>query len=254
MSGKTKTISAAQVLRLDHKSPLPLHVQAEQLLRRLIGRPEYSKGGLLPDEVSLSRSLGISRNTLRAAIGRLVGEGRLERKAGVGTRVAEPRVLSGIGAWHSFTKEMEAKGIQVETYSVEMSLVPAPAGAAKALQIPAASEVLRLDRVRGWSGRPEVDFRSYLHPRLSLSRKDDFQQPLYELIRQRCSIVADESVEELSAVLANRRLAQRLGVPAGTPLLRRERIVLDTGRRPVEFALVHYRCHRFRLALNLRKE
>ena len=70
-----------QNLRLDPQSRLPLHAQAEELLRELIQRQEYCDGGLLPDEVSLSRRLGISRNTLRAAIGRLVAEGRLERKA-----------------------------------------------------------------------------------------------------------------------------------------------------------------------------
>jgi GntR family transcriptional regulator len=254
MTASRKTTRPAEVLRLDHKSPLPLHAQAEQLLRQLLQRPEYRQGSLLPDEVSLSRSLGISRNTLRAAIGRLVSEGWLSRKAGVGTRAVEPKVLSGIGAWHSFTREMEAKGIRAETYSVEVKLIPAPPDAAKALQLPPASEILRLDRVRGWNGQPEVDFRSYLHPRLGLSRQDDFQQPLYELIRQRSSIVANESLEELSAVQADRRLARRLAVATGAPLLRRERTVLDTGRRPVEFAVVHYRCERFRLALNLRKE
>ena len=241
-------------LRLDHKSPLPLHAQAEQLLRQLIEQSAYKDGGLLPDEVSLSRSLGISRNTLRAAIGRLVHEGRLERKAGVGTRVIEPKILSGIGAWQSFTQEMKAKGVQVVTYSVEAKVVALPPAAAKALQLITPSQVLRLDRIRGWNGEPEVDFRSYLSPRLGLSRHEDFRRPLYELIRERSSVVANESIEELSAVPADARLARRLAVEVGTPLLRRERAVLDTGRRPIEFAVVHYRCERFRLALSLRKE
>ena len=96
-------------LRLNHHSPLPLHAQAEQLLRELIRRKEYRSGGRLPDEVSLSRTLGISRNTLRAAILRLVTEGRLERKAGVGTRATEPKVKSGVGAWHSFRAKWTAK-------------------------------------------------------------------------------------------------------------------------------------------------
>src|SRR5690348_18309553 len=97
-------VRSLEGLRLDHQSPLPLHAQAERLLRLLIQRPEYGVGGLLPDEVSLARSLGISRNTLRAAIARLVTEGRLERKAGVGTRVVEPKVRSGVGSWQSFTR------------------------------------------------------------------------------------------------------------------------------------------------------
>lgn len=240
--------------RLDHRSSLPLHAQAEELLRELMQRPQYRDGGLLPDEVSLSRSLGISRNTLRAAIGRLVAEGRLKRKAGVGTRVVESRVHSGVGAWHSFTHEMAAKGIKVDTHSLNVSLLPAPEEVARALHITAGTEMLCLDRIRGWDGRAEVHFRSYFHPRLGLTKESDFTQPLYELIQQQCSIVADQSQEELKAVNADRRLARLLGVPVGTALLRRDRTVLDTGRRPMEFAVVHYRCERFTLTLNLRQE
>lgn len=245
-------LTSAGLPRLDHASSVPLHAQAEGLLRELIRRPEHRAGGLLPDEVSLARLLGISRNTLRAAIGRLVGEGRLERRAGVGTRVVEPRVQSGIGAWHSFTREMQAKGITVETYSAKVTLRPAPAPVARSLRIAVGTDVLCLDRVRGWGGRPEVHFRSYLHPRLGLTRQSDFGRPLYDLIREECSIAADQSLEELKAVNANARMAGLLGVRAGTALLRRDRTVLDTGRRPIEYAIVHYRCERFALTLTLR--
>jgi GntR family transcriptional regulator len=242
------------ILRLNHASPLPLHAQAEQLLRELIKQPKYREGGLLPDEVSLSRRLGISRNTLRAAIARLVSEGRLERKAGTGTRAVEPRIKSGAGAWHSFTREMESKGIRVETFSIKARVLPAPPEVVRALRTTDKTKVLCVDRVRGWEGQPEVHFRSFLHPRLGLTTENDFQQPLYELIKEQCSIIADQSLEEFTAVPANRHLARWLAVPEGTALLRRERTVLDTGRRPMEFAVVHYRCDRFRLTLRLRQE
>ncbi|MDE3067520.1 MAG: GntR family transcriptional regulator [Verrucomicrobiota bacterium] len=251
-----RSISRAsrRALRLDHGSPLPLHAQAERALRTLIGRKKYRNGVLLPDEVSLSRMLGVSRNTLRAALLRLVGEGRLERKAGVGTRVAEPKLASGVGAWHSFTREMEGKGVRVETYSLQARWRTASSPVAQALKIPCRTKVLCLDRVRGWNTQPEVAFRSYFHPRLRLAPKDDFARPLYELIQERCSVLADESLEEFTAVPAGRWLARRLRVRVGTPLLRRERTVLDTGRRPMEFAVVHYRCDRFKLTLTLRQK
>lgn len=250
----TASFPSARIEPLDPASPLPLHAQAERALRELIQRPEHCDAGLLPDEVSLASALGISRNTLRAAIGRLVAEGRLERKAGVGTRVTEPKVRSGIGAWHSFTREMEAKGVRVETHALRIRQVELPSEAARALKLPARTEALCLDRVRGWDGQPEVHFRSYLHPRLKLPKGADFQRPLYELIREQCGILADQSQESLSAVAADRQLARLLEMKSGMPLLRRERIVLDTGRRPMEFAIVHYRCDRFTLTLNLRQE
>lgn len=240
-------------LRLDPDSDLPLHAQAEQSLRGLLATPDHAPGALLPDEVSLASAMGVSRNTLRAAIARLVSEGRLERRAGVGTRVVEPKVHSGIGAWQSFTREMKAKGIAVETYSMAARLVACPADAALRLRVKPGAEVLCLDRVRGWEGAPVVQFRSYLHPRLGLAIGDDFSRPLYELVRSRCGVVADQSDEALTAVPADRRLAKALAVKPGTPLLRRDRTVFDTRRQPMEYAIVHYRGDRFELNLKLRQ-
>ncbi|MFI5160103.1 MAG: GntR family transcriptional regulator [Sphingobacteriales bacterium] len=74
---------------IDHKSPVPLHSQAEELLRQIIRDPEYKGGKILPNEVDLSKQLAISRTTLRQAINKLVFEGLLIRKKKTGTRVAE---------------------------------------------------------------------------------------------------------------------------------------------------------------------
>jgi GntR family transcriptional regulator len=60
---------------IDHKSPIPLHIQAEELLRKLIAEEEFQNGKLLPNEVELAKVLAISRTTLRQAINKLVFEG-----------------------------------------------------------------------------------------------------------------------------------------------------------------------------------
>ena len=66
--------------QINHKSPIPLHIQAEELLRRMISDPEFENGKLLPKEVDLAKQLAISRTTLRQAINKLVYEGLLTRK------------------------------------------------------------------------------------------------------------------------------------------------------------------------------
>ena len=50
----------------------------------------------------------------------------------------------------------------------------------RALQIAEGMEVLRLDRVRGWEGRPVLHSRSWFHPRLQLAESADFSRPLYQ--------------------------------------------------------------------------
>lgn len=41
-------------MKLDHNSDKPLHIQAEEILRRLIESEEYKNGKLFPNEVELS--------------------------------------------------------------------------------------------------------------------------------------------------------------------------------------------------------
>ena len=73
---------------IDHKSKLPLHVQVEEYLRKLIESAKAKSGGFLPKEVELSNRLGVSRNTIRQATNKLENEG-FERDTSV-TEPVEP--------------------------------------------------------------------------------------------------------------------------------------------------------------------
>ena len=97
------------IYQLDPTSTKPLHIQAEEILRKMILEDEYKDGKLLPNEVDLSKQLNISRNTLRQAINKLVFEGLLVRKKGYGTTVAMQKVMSNAKKWKRFSQEMQAQ-------------------------------------------------------------------------------------------------------------------------------------------------
>jgi GntR family transcriptional regulator len=239
---------------IDQNSDVPLHAQVRELLRGLIRQPEYQNGALLPDEVTLANRLGISRGTLRAGIAKLVDEGLLERKPGRGTRVLTQQLQSGIGAWRSFTREMESKGVTVENYSLEARTVALNESVSRALQLEPGTSAVRLDRLRGWGGQPAVHSRSWLHPRLGLTSQTDFHDPLYELIERKCAVVVDHASEEIEAVSASAAIAEVLKIEKGCPVLFRRHTVYDPGDRPIEHAEVHYRSDRFTLTLAIRRE
>ena len=241
-------------LRLRHGSPVPLHAQVQQLLRELIRQPAYQKGALLPDEVTVATRLGVSRGTVRSGIAKLVQEGLLERKAGVGTRVATRKHFeSGVGAWRSFTREMAEKGIAVQTFHQELRSCEASESVAEALQIRPGVVVRRLDRLRGWDGIPVLHSRSWFHPRLGLTGKDIFNKPLYEVLQAETGVVADHAREEFLAIAATGEMAVELKVSKGTPMLLRRHTVFDPGNRPIELCEVHYRSDRFTLTIDLRR-
>ncbi|MFG3548987.1 GntR family transcriptional regulator [Streptomyces sp. NPDC047725] len=59
---------------------------------------EFSVGEILPNERDLAARFGVARATLRQALEQLELEGRLQRRRGVGTTVAPPRVGVSVGA------------------------------------------------------------------------------------------------------------------------------------------------------------
>lgn len=241
------------MLSVDHKSPIPLRAQVEQLLRELILKPEYAKGALVPDEVALAAQLGVSRGTVRSGISKLVFEGLLERKAGVGTRVSNRNLESGITAWRSFTREMASKGITVENYRLDYRQVKASADAARALNVDPTTALWCLSRVRGWEGKPVLQSSSWFHPRISLKGKEDTTRPLYEMIEKETGVRPQNAREEFLAVIADAKQAKLLDVNRGTPLLLRRHTVYDQGRRAFEFAEVYYVSSRFALTLDMRR-
>ena len=237
----------------EQDSAMPLHARIERELRRMIGLPEYQNGALLPDELTLANRFGVSRGTVRVAFTRLVGLRLLERKQGIGTRVLPVPAESSIGEWRSFSREMARRNITVEGFHLEVGRHPAPGRVAQALQIAPGSELLRLDRVRGWAGQPVLHSRSWFHPRLGLPADADFSRPLYELLQEVTGAVADSANEEFTAAGASAALARWLKVKRGEPLLLRCHTVFDTGKRAMEFAEVHYVSSRFTLTLDLKR-
>ncbi len=239
-------------IKIDHSSPIPLHVQVESLLREMIELPEYKNGAFLPDEVSLSKQLGIARNTLRQAINKLVFEGLLTRKKGVGTKVSEKTFETSLDSWHSFTQEMSNKGVALKMYSLESGFVEVSERIRNFLMVDQNAQVLKVSRLRGYADAPFVFFESYFNPRIGLTGNEDFSRPLYEILERDFSIVPSLSKERISARLASPQEAALLGVNTNTPVMVRERFVYDSGMRPVEYNIGIYNAEKFIYSIDIK--
>jgi GntR family transcriptional regulator len=241
-------------LIIDHKSAVPLHIQAENLLRELIKEPEYVAGKLLPNEVDLAKKLAISRTTLRLAINKLVFEGLLVRKKKLGTKVAFPKMSSKSMNWLSFSQEMQARGISIKNYELHVSWVIPGDEVAKFFEIKTDKKVLKLERLRGNIHEAFVYFVSYFHPRIGLTGDEDFKMPLYEMLELEHSTIAYLSKEEISARLPDKLTATKLELEPGMPVLFRKRFVFDQAERPIEFNLGYYKADDFVYTVESRRD
>ncbi len=226
---------------LDRTSPLPLHAQLARRLREMAAEPAYRAGARFPDELSLAKDLGISRNTVRAAIERLVQDGVLVRQRGIGTHVIQAGTGTQRAEWDRFLAELEPRGglIEIAHASARHEAVAEEAG--QALGLKAQEVVLRIDRLLRTPDGPLAVVHSWFHPRLRLTGAEDLRRPLYDLIEQDLGIIPTQAHEELRAGSADTDLARQLEIRRGAAVLIRRRVVLDSQEQPLECALGWYR-------------
>lgn len=242
-----------ETLFIDHKSAIPLHVQVEDLIRNLIQDPAYQEGKLLPNEIALAKQLGISRNTVRHATNKLVYERLLIRKKGVGTKVAKSNITTKLNKWASFTNEMGEKGVTFRNYKITVSWVEADDEIEQVFGIAPKTQVLKVERLRGLEAGPIVYFISYFHPRVGLTGEENFSRQLYEMLEKEYHTIATVSKEGISAILANKMLAETLHIRVNDPVLFRKRVVCDPGDRPIEYNLGYYRADSFTYTIEIEK-
>ena len=240
-------------MKIDHKSPLPLHLQVELLLREMIKQPEYQAGKLLPKEIDIAKRLGISRNTVRQATNKLAHENLLVRKKGIGTKVASNGVTTSLSSWTSFSNEMHEHGISLVNFEINTRWVKADEQISLALEIKEGTEVLMLERLRGTEDGPIVYFVSYFHPRVGMTGDEDFTEHLYEIMENKYSTIASLSKEQIKAKSADEFIAEKLSMESGDVILCRERRVYDPGGRPIEYNLGYYHADKFTYTIDIKR-
>jgi len=240
-------------MKIDTESKAPLHNKVERMMRELIEQPRYRNGELLPKEVDIADKLGIARNTVRHAISKLVNEGLLIRKKGFGTKVAAKRIPTKLDSWWSFTKEMQAQGIEVVNFELDVQTLAAGEEVAAAFNIKKSTKLIRMSRLRGTAAGPSLLTISWFHPRLKMSGQEDFSKPLYQMLEEDFGVIVALSREEISAIRAEEFLVIKLGVEIGDPLLFRQRLVFDTDGRVIEFNKVYYKGDGFNYSIDIER-
>ena len=108
----------------------------------------------LPSERTLMTTYGVSRMTVRRALGLLVEEGLVYRRRGSGTYVADPAMISKTLSLTSFSEDVRERGMTPGALTQQVSWLPATPEVAADLGLSPGEEVVHLERVRTADGIP----------------------------------------------------------------------------------------------------
>ncbi|RII09224.1 HTH-type transcriptional repressor YvoA [Streptomyces sp. YIM 130001] len=237
-------------LGVDRGSPVPLYFQLAQQLEAAIEKGRLAPGTLLGNEIDLAHRLGLSRPTVRQAIQSLVDKGLLVRRRGVGTQVVHSKVKRPLEL-SSLYDDLEAAGQRPTTRVLGNTLEPATAQVAAALGVAEGDEVRRIERLRLAHDEPMAYLRNHLPAGpLTLPDAELEATGLYRLMRS-AGITLHSARQSVGARAASAVEGERLGEPAGAPLLTMERVTFDDTGRAVEFGAHIYRASRYSFEFQL---
>jgi GntR family transcriptional regulator len=209
------------------------------LLERIATLPA---GSVVPTERELASELSTSRTTVRQALVELVAEGRLVRRQGAGTFIADPKITWPLHLT-SFTEQAEANGFVASTTLLAAERVRAEGEVAARLDLAEGAGVFRIERLRLADDRPMAVETSHLSAARfpQLTRHIRRQQSLYTVLRETYGVVPVRAEELIATAPASPREATLLGTDPGSPMLVLGRHSRAASGEPVEWVTSWYR-------------
>jgi len=243
--------SASRRPPLDRTSPIPLYFQIAENLKEAIQAGTIAPGERLDNELELAEQLGVSRPTVRQAIQRLVQQGLVVRRRGLGTVVVAPRILRPV-ALTSLYDDLAAAERAPTTAVLSLEEIAADDEIAQVLSLAVGTPVLSIERLRFADDAPLALMHNYLPAKLLQGRTEaDLEQTgLYELLRSQ-----GVQLHAADQVLAARRVtaheARLLQAPRSATVLTMTRTAFDPAGLPIEHGRHAYLADRYSFKMSL---
>jgi DNA-binding GntR family transcriptional regulator len=224
-----------------------VHEQLIGICLQDLAAGSWQPGEQFPSERELASRYGISRATANKVLAKLVSEGWLEMRKGIGCFVAErPTLFTSLRRIESFTDFASEQGHRPSTKVIELQLRSNPSSAVRAaLKVGPAERVIFMRRLRLLDDEPVIMEERWLpgvlYPRLNAK---DLAGSFYQTCRERYGLTVQREEMEVRAEVAQ----EWPGVRWTAPALRLEGIGFDADHRALWYQVLHYHGERFTLS------
>lgn len=251
---KRESEEPSPLVRRFASSGIPLYYQLATLLREKIVSRTYRPRDRFPSESELVREYGLSRMTVRQAVGGLEQEGLIRREPGRGTFVTErSATFSGDLELDRSIDDLISMGLATSVKLLELSEVEATPEEANDLEVPEGSTIIRCRRLRYFKDQPYCYIVNHVPPEIGrrITEPNWCSGSVLKYIEEQLGIPLRIAKQRLRATLADANLARWLQVRVGAPLLLVDYHIRTDEGRPVEMAELYYRSDIYSFTLHL---
>jgi GntR family transcriptional regulator len=228
---------------------LPAYQRIQSAIRKRIDSGELQPGDPVPSERDLARIHQVSLMTARHALAFLEREGLVERRRGIGTFVAPPKIH--FNKLMSYTEQMAARSLAAAAKVLFAQIVDNENEAAARLSLPPTSAIIKLERLRHAADEPFALETCYLDATEfpGLIEAPIARESLFAILERDYQVELGYADEELDATAADPRIAELLAIPRREPLLRIRQVIYSTKGKPIMYVLGFYRSDRHNLVI-----
>ncbi len=235
---------------LTRQNASSLQEQIAVALRREIVDGAYDPSGKLPSEAELTARFGVSRVTVRLALGRLEAEQVIERRQGKGSYASGKRIRHELDTLLSFHESLKAQGLAPTMRTLSHARVPVPPELEGAFG-PRARTCAQVRRLHCVDGEPVALATSLLPAALAgVDWHAADGMPLYLILESRLGLKVARAEISIRAEAFAAAEARLLGLKTGTPALAMRRASFAADGRACDHSVFLIRPERYEFCLN----
>ncbi len=222
---------------------LPRYAQIKDALRSRILDGTYAPLGQVPSEHALCTQFGVSRITVRQALGDLQKEGLLYKIHGKGTFVSKPKAVQNVTALQGFAEAMSSMGHEIVNQLRAFRSVPADRLTAEHLRLDEGTPVTEIHRVRFLNREPVSLELTWLPEPLGaqLAHADLAARDIFLVLENDCGVSLGHAEIAIDAIVADAEIVNALHCEDGSPVLHVERLTHDSAGRPIDYEHLYLR-------------
>ncbi len=232
-----------------------LHSRIREDLRARIASGAWQPRDRVPSESALMKQYGVSRITVRQALGHLEKERLIFRVPGKGSFVAPAKPFQELGRLQGFAEAMEALGHDTHNRVLSVREVAAGEAVAQRLRLAPGETVVEIRRVRHLGLAPVSLDLTWLPCALGrrVVREDLAVRDIFAVLEAECGVLLGHADLVIDATLADAAQAALLGLAPGVPLLHIERLTCGRDGQPLDYEHLYCRADNFQYRLRLQR-
>ncbi|HWY41866.1 MAG TPA: GntR family transcriptional regulator [Candidatus Sulfotelmatobacter sp.] len=231
-------------MSLKSRSGVPAYQRIQSSIRKRIDAGQLRPGDPVSSERDLAKLHQVSLMTARHALAYLEHEGVVERRRGIGTFVATPKIH--FNKLMSYTEQMAARSLNAGSKVLGLKIIDNEPEVAARLSLAPNDPIIKLERLRHAAEEPFALETCYLSSNEfpELLNAPLGRESLFAILERNYDVKLGYADEEIDATAADPHTAELLAVPRREPLLRIRQVIFSTKGKALMYVLGIYRSDR----------